>query len=40
MSPSTLGRRCAAVAILLVLTVAAATPATAQTHASTIQTHA
>jgi hypothetical protein len=39
MSPITLGRRCAAVAVLLVLTVAA-TPATAQTHASTIQTHA
>ena len=39
MSVFTLGRRCAAVAILLVLT-AAATPATAQTHASTVQTHA
>ena len=39
MSALTLGCRCAAVAILLVLT-AAATPATAQTHANTVQTHA
>ena len=39
MSPTSLGR-IAAGAILLVLMVAAASPATAQTHASTIQTHA
>ena len=39
MSPTSLGRL-AAGAVLLVLMVAAASPATAQTHASTIQTHA
>ena len=40
MSPTSLGRRLAGGAILLVLMVAAASPATAQTHASTDQTHA
>ena len=40
MSPISLGRLCAAGAVLLVLMVAAASPATAQTHASMIQTHA
>ena len=40
MSPTTLGRRCAGGLVLLVLMVAAASPATAQTHASVIQTHA
>ena len=39
MSPTSLGRL-AAGAILLVLMVAAASPATAQTHASMVQTHA
>jgi hypothetical protein len=39
MSPHSLGRRCAAVIVGLVLVVAVATPATAQTHAM-IQTHA
>ena len=40
MSPKSLGRRCAGGLILLVLMVAAASPAPAQTHASMIQTHA
>ena len=39
MSPTSLGRL-AAGAVLLVLMVAVASPATAQTHASTLQTHA
>jgi hypothetical protein len=39
MSPISLGR-IAAGAVLLVLMVATASPATAQTHASMIQTHA
>ena len=45
MSPTSLGRRCAGGLVLLVLIVAAASPATAQTHAQThasvaLQTHA
>jgi hypothetical protein len=40
MSPKSLGRRCAGGLVVLVLLVAAASPATAQTHASVIQTHA
>ena len=40
MSPKSLGRRCAGGLVLLVLFVAAATPAPAQTHADVLQTHA
>jgi hypothetical protein len=41
MSPRSIGRHCAGVAIVLVLLVAAASPAAAQTHAkNVIQTHA
>jgi hypothetical protein len=40
MSPHSLGRRCAVVMVGLVLVVATTTPATAQTHASLVQTHA
>jgi hypothetical protein len=44
MSPTSLGRRCAGGLALLVLIVAVASPATAQTHAQThaslLQTHA
>jgi hypothetical protein len=40
MSPTTLGRRCAGALVALVLLVAVASPATAQTHANVIQTHA
>jgi hypothetical protein len=40
MSPRSIGRHCAGAAIVLVLLVAAASPATAQTHANVIQTHA
>jgi hypothetical protein len=40
MSPRSIVRQCAGVAIVLVLFVVATTPAPAQTHASVIQTHA
>jgi hypothetical protein len=40
MSPRSIGRHCAGVAIVLVLLAAATSPATAQTHANVIQTHA
>ena len=40
MSPRSIGRHCAAVALVLVVLVAATSPATAQTHADVIQTHA
>ena len=40
MPPSSVARRLAGVAVALVLVVAAATPAPAQTHANVIQTHA
>jgi hypothetical protein len=40
MSPRSIGRHCAGAAIVLVLLVAVASPATAQTHANVIQTHA
>ena len=39
MSPQSLARRCAAGLVVLVLVIATATPATAQTHASVAQTH-
>ena len=40
MSPSSLARSLAGVAIVLVLVAVATTPAPAQTHASTVQAHA
>jgi hypothetical protein len=41
MSPSSIGRLCAGAAVTLVLfCVATGSPATAQTHANVIQTHA
>jgi len=40
MSPNSIARSLAGVAIVLVLVVAATTPAPAQTHANTVQTHA
>ena len=38
--PQSLARRCAAGLVVLVLVIATATPATAQTHASVVQTQA
>ena len=40
MSPKSIGRRCAGGLILLVLLAGVASPATAQTHAAVLQTHA
>ena len=40
MSPSSIARSLAGVAIVLVLVAVATTPAPAQTHANTVQAHA